>query len=122
MFIMNTENNVDEQFVAPAKPDNKIRAIFFMNLFCLCAAIVTTVFKILAAEGVSNLDFAVTRSATGLFFLSIMACVKQVKPWEKVPKKHYFKMFLRAAIGTWGFVLVNYVITLIPLVLYSTVV
>jgi hypothetical protein len=119
---MKTEDN----YVAPEmpKPDNKVRAIFFMNLFCLSAAIVTTVFKILAMEDppVSNLDFAVTRSATGLFFLSIMACVKQVKPWEKVPRKHYVKMFLRAAIGTWGFVLVNYVITLIPLVLYSTVV
>ena len=66
--------------------DSKVRGIIFMNLFCLIMTVMSCIFKKLAAEGVSNMDFAVFRTMVGLFCVSLFNWYKQVKPWSMVPR------------------------------------
>ena len=107
--------------IIPKKEDSKIRGITFMNLFCLCTTALGCIFKSLAAEGVSNLDFAIFRALVGLFCISLYNWYRGSKPWNEIPRKHYLKMLIRSLLGTWGFILYTYIITILPLTLTTVV-
>jgi len=107
--------------IIPKQEDSKVRGIIFMNLFCICTTAVGCIFKKLAEEGVSNLDFAIFRALVGLFCISLYNWYLGSKPWEEIPRRHYAKMFARSLGGTWGFILYTYIITILPLTLTTVV-
>ena len=87
------------------KSDSKWRAIIFMNLFCLCVTGVGVTFKKIAAEGVTNLDFGVSRATVGLIGSSIILWFQGTKPWDKdaMPRKHICRLCIRSFMGLSGF-------------------
>jgi len=92
-----------------------------MNLFCLGSAVVSAIFKGLAAEGVSCFDFAVLRAAAGLICISMVNLYQRSNPLKEIPRRHYLKMGMRSFLGTWNFIVFNWVVTLIPLTLQMVV-
>jgi len=105
----------------PKQKDSKLRGIIFMNFFCLCTTVLGCVFKSLAAEGVSNLDFAVFRALVGLLCISLYNWYLGSKPWRELPPKHYVKMLIRSLLETLEFILYTYIITILPLTLATVV-
>ena len=101
--------------------DSKVRGLIFMNLMCFIMTVMSCIFKKLAAEGVSNLDFAVFRTLVGLFCISLYNWYKQTKPWSILSRQHYCKMLFRSFLGIWGFILYTYIITILPLTLTTVV-
>ena len=89
----------------PKKSDSNVRGVIFVNLFCVTENLVSIVWKILASEGVSNLDFAVFRALVSLFFISLYCWYMQTKPWVEIPRRHYVKVLLRSLIGTLSFII-----------------
>ena len=48
---------------AVGTPDNRLKAVFFMNLLQLCFTFISTVFKQLNREGVSAVELMLWRNA-----------------------------------------------------------
>ena len=105
----------------PKKEDSKVRGIIFMNLFCFLLTVNNCIFKNLAKEGVSNLDFAVFRPLVALFCITLYNWYLGVNPVKALPRKHYVKMVIRSLLGTWGFILWFYIITMMPLTLATVI-
>ena len=86
-----------------------------MNIFCVGQVIISAIFKGLAAEGVSVFDFAVLRALAGLICISFVCWYNKSLPWVAMPKRHYVKMATRSCLGTWNFITVYWVVTIMPL-------
>ena len=101
--------------------DSKVRGLIFMNLFCFIMTVMSCIFKKLAVEGVSNMDFAVFRTLVGLTCISLYNWYKKTKPWSILSPTHYTKMLFRSFLGIWGFIMYTYIITILPLTLTTVV-
>ena len=101
--------------------DNRPLAIVMVQIFTLGMTIISSGFKLLAREGVSNFDFAVYRAGVGLILMASYMCYLRCNPFVELPRRHYVKMVVRSLLGTWGFILFYYCIQLIPITLHMVV-
>ena len=79
------------------------------------------IFKIIAEEGVSNYDFAVFRTFIGTLMMSLFLAYKKSNPFKEFPPRHYFKMFIRNQAGTWGIIMMFYIVQIIPLTILMVI-
>ena len=89
--------------VAENKPaavvDSKCKAIFFMNLFALSATIQAALFKHVAKEGVSVIEFTFMRNVWIGGIAAIQMCYKRVNPFKGFPKALIKDLIIRSFAG-----------------------
>lgn len=67
--------------------DSKLKAIFFMNLFAICAVGQGVIFKIVAKDGeVSIIEYSWFRNVVIFAFAGFQACYKRRNPFKNFPR------------------------------------
>lgn len=95
--------------------DSKWKAIFFMNLFALSATVQGAMFKYVAKEGVSVIEFSLFRNIWIGGFALIQMCYKKMNPFKDFPRSLVKDLIIRSMAGQTTFVLLNYSVTLLPM-------
>lgn len=95
--------------------DSKWKAIFFMNSFALCTTIQGVMFKYVAKQGVSVIEFSFFRNAWIAVVALIQACYKKLNPYKGFPKSLVKDLMVRSIVGQITFALLNISLTLLPI-------
>jgi drug/metabolite transporter (DMT)-like permease len=118
-------SDIDSESVTCQKVDSYLKATVFINLFAILCTIDSSVFKVIAFEGVRVIDYTAVEGFTTLVSTStfLMAGVgtngKRINPFSlsEFPRELYLAMFLRMLSAQVGFFLNNICLTLIPFTL-----
>jgi len=79
--------------------DSKCKAIFFMNLFAISATIQSSMFKYVANDGVSVIEFCLLRNITIGGLAAILMCCKKENPFKGFPKALIKDLVVRSLAG-----------------------
>ena len=119
--IMDTVSDVPSSH----KADSYLKATVFINLFAILCTIDSSVFKVIAFEGVRVIDYTAVEGVTTLISTSFLLLTgaynggKRINPFclTEFPRELYFAMFLRMLMAQLAFFLNNICLTLIPFTL-----
>lgn len=98
-----------------AKKDSKWKAIFFMNLFAISATIQAALFKYVAKDGVSVIEFSFFRNVFIGGIASFQVCYKKTNPFVGFPKALIKDLLIRSWAGQTTFALLNLSVTMLPM-------
>lgn len=98
-----------------AKKDSKWKAIFFMNLFAVSATIQAALFKYVAKDGVSVIEFSFFRNVMIGGVASFQVCYKKTNPFVGFPKSLIKDLLIRSWAGQTTFALLNLSVTMLPM-------
>jgi uncharacterized membrane protein len=107
--------------LAKKEKESHCKAFFFTSLYAILMTTVSVIFKKIAVEGVSNYDFAFCRTCVGTLMMSSFLLWKKSNPYKELPRRHYLKMLIRNQAGTWGIILMFYIMQLIPLTIQMVI-
>ena len=86
-----------------------------MNLFAFSATVQGALFKYVAKDGVSIIEFCFIRNIWIGGLASIQSCYKKINPFRGFPRNLIKDLIIRSLAGQITFALLNYSFTLLPM-------
>lgn len=86
-----------------------------MNLFALSATVQASLFKSVAKDGVSVIEFCFLRNVSIGSVAAYQMCYKKMNPFRGFPKALIKDLIIRSFAGQITFALMNYAVTLLPI-------
>ena len=86
-----------------------------MNLFAFTAVAQGVVFKLVAKDGVSVVDYTVFRNTFTLIIAGSQSCYKRQNPFRNFPRHVIKDIITRSVFGQITFAIVNMSLVLIPI-------
>ncbi len=95
--------------------DSKWKAIFFMNLFAISATTQAALFKYVAKDGVSAIEFSFFRNVVIGGVALYQMCYKKTNPFKGFPRSLIKDLLIRSWAGQTTFALLNLSVTMLPM-------
>ena len=112
------------EFKVVEKKDNRCVAIIFMNIFAISATGQGVIFKYVAKQGVSIIEYMFFRNFCIGTIAGMQLCYSKRSPINGIPPESVKDLIVRCIAGQVTFALINYTITLISmgtsLILFQT--
>ena len=99
----------------PKKKNNTCLAVIAINICAISLTVMSLLYKIVAVDGVSIVEFTFFRSVSAGIIACIWNATVCMNPFKQFPSDWKWTLFIRVVAGHTGFALFNLAVPLAPL-------